>query len=474
LLQGAGGRWDVNLPAAARQLRLEVIFQRGLPAELVAQLESAGHPGSRWQRVFSLLAERLPTIDSIQVRRPVEALNDDLIASLSCFSGLRRLELSGAGIDGHAAHHLAQAGLQSLALLDSGLDDRTLAVLAESGLVSLKLADASPLSDHAIAAFATHQLRELELQGCVAVSALGIARCDKLRSLRTDIALTVRDLQAFAALDLRSLELLATRLSSLDLERALPIWNGLDTLRIKDGWQLDDRGLAALARLPALRSLELARLGCSGTALTALADGLRLEQLTLCGAWVDDSAIRTLANHPGHLTSLTIGAAPALTAAGLAALQRVHQLRCLRLSDCMQLGDDALAVIASCSGLEVLELSRLSLSPVGMRMLTAMPRLRALYLDGGGELGGASLSDLRSASLRQLELRACWVSPDELERIAVSPLRLLALRGCRRFDSRRLNQLRLRVDSPAIYCDQDLRATTVVFPTLMQWIGGVV
>jgi F-box/leucine-rich repeat protein 14 len=134
-----------------------------------------------------------------------------------------------------------------------------------------------------------------------------------------------------------------------------------------DVCQLDDGALVAAAALTALTSLSLQR--CK---------------------WITDAGLARLAPLT-RLASLNL-ASTGVTGVGLPALAGARGLQQLDLSDCRQLGDAGLgAACAALAQLRALRLGGTAVTNAGLRHLASLPALRALDLGGRFEVDDAGL-----------------------------------------------------------------------------------
>ena len=318
------------------------------------------------------------------------------LRSLSHLSGLSSLRLDGVTVTDAAAPHLAPlTGLRSLSLFRRDVGDEVARVagalpklevlnahqtkigdagaagLARSGsLRELHLAG-TPITDAGLASLATMtQLRELSLGAWfapgAAVTDAGMSRLAGLKNLaRLDLsgtAVTDAGLKPLAALPaLRSLSLGDTAVTEAGLANLAGL-DTLRTLRLPVFLELTDAGAIALSRLKSLRAI-LQTVRPTERGLAALATMPALERLELVGAGVTDAGL-------GH-----VGRMPALEK--------------LRITDA-PITDAGLAALAGVETLESLRVWRTRVGGAGFAPLAKLPRLRFLDVDFGHRDHGLS------------------------------------------------------------------------------------
>lgn len=141
-----------------------------------------------------------------------------------------------------------------------------------------------------------------------------------------------------------------------------------------------DAGLASLARIETLETLNLAGTRVTDAGLAHLAGLTRLRDLNLRNTRVGDAGLAHLARLVG-LRSVVLGATR-VTDAGLARLARHTELRILSLSGLEGVTDVGLAHVSGLDNLETLHLSGTRVSDAGLARLSRLTRLRLLYING--------------------------------------------------------------------------------------------
>jgi hypothetical protein len=212
--------------------------------------------------------------------------------------------------------------------------------------------------------------------------------------------------------------------------------------------------VALLARLPALRWLDLSGARLAPRALHALADRARLRTLLLRAVPLDDGDLTALARL-GELEELDLGGcgvsaaqlarlrpaarwrrlglrAATVDAVSLRAICRQHPLRALNLSDA-SLGDSTVA-LGDCRHLRQLSLARTDVGPADVATLRMLPALVDLDL-GWTELRGVDLTALPALErLQRLALDGLDLSAGIASLRAARGLRVLSLRAARADD----------------------------------------
>ena len=149
----------------------------------------------------------------------------------------------------------------------------------------------------------------------------------------------------------------------------------LEVLSGRHCHRVTDRGFAAIARLPRLRSLGLGGRRLTDGAMAFLADSPTLEDLgpILFG----DAAFAHIARIP-NLQRLTNMYNRATTDAATRHLQQ-HQTLVHYSAFGTQITDDSLRILAGCPRLETLEFENCAaITDTGLRELTRLPRLRRI------------------------------------------------------------------------------------------------
>jgi len=170
---------------------------------------------------------------------------------------------------------------------------------------------------------------------------------------------------------------------------ALP--SQLRSLEFSSSWRVSDAGLrsvAALTQLTRLRISSCPAVTCEGVAhLTALQ---RLRSLGSCNCdQVGDAALsQDVAALRASLTQLDVSCSRRITAAGLAHLCGLRQLRWLDVSTCGGVRDAGCSHLARLTALTHLDLCG---CPVTERAAAALSALRRLWVrdqSGGSRVGG--------------------------------------------------------------------------------------
>lgn len=210
----------------------------------------------------------------------------------------------------------------------------------------------------------------------------------------------------------------------------------------------DDAAVRALVgAFPALTRLDLS--GCAritGEALRAVAALPGLEVLCLCGC--DRLTGRDLA-HLGGLTGLLGLSLRCGRVEDLSRLSGARSLRWLDLGGMALLGDDAAAGLAAAglTALVALDLSRWSLTEVGVSRLRGLTALTSLDLGFCQGVGDGALESLARAlpGLRSLGLHGCGVTDAGVGHLrAVTALGSLDVSCCGDVTGRGLAALRLK------------------------------
>lgn len=219
---------------------------------------------------------------------------------------------------------------------------------------------------------------------------------------------------------------------------------GLKVLRSLDlsGCPISDAGLRPLSRLEGLEELNLSKTSLRGPGLEHLSRLRKLKSLDLAHAAVTGEALRHL-RQLKSLSHLRLSATPA-DDAGLSHLAGLEALETLQL-DGTQAGDAGLAHLRALARLQQLDLTATTVRGEGLAHIASLPRLRALQL-GRTRVGDAGLRHLAvAASLETLGLAETDVTSRGLR-----PLERLA----------RLQELDLhgtRVDDGGLYYLRHLR-----------------
>ena len=223
---------------------------------------------------------------------------------------------------------------------------------------------------------------------------------------------TLSDFATLTHLDLRDCPLTNTGLN--DLAKL----SDLRALRLsgKSGaTQVDDEGLAFLAKITKLRALALDFLWVSEAGLAKLTQRDSLEELYLAGTLTGDETLAVLIRF-SNLRKLRI-AQTGVTNSGLAHLTKLSQLAELDLSENSHISDDGLAHLASMRRLTHLNLWRLPVTDAGIAHLVELINLESLNLDNTG-LTDAGLTHLRGMQkLKFLHLGSTEITDAGLEHL---------------------------------------------------------
>ncbi|MFO1052281.1 MAG: hypothetical protein U1F36_08710 [Planctomycetota bacterium] len=249
-----------------------------------------------------------------------------------------------------------------------------------------------------------------------------IAALDKLQVLRL---LWCREITGagLASLErlpmLQSLGLVACRLGTEDLA-ALARLPGLRALQIPGGTEIRDEALDHVTRLVNLRSLDL------DTQTWLTPDGLvklralhHLEELDLgrVGAWllssrlpppehatagVDDGVLEAL-GELRQLQVLRLSMADKVTGEGLSHLRDLSRLRIVDLSHLDKIQDPDLLALRG----PIEELNLTFCAEITGHGLATFGKVRKLTLDGCAKLEDAALTEMPTDELRELSLRDC-------------------------------------------------------------------
>ena len=155
----------------------------------------------------------------------------------------------------------------------------------------------------------------------------------------------------------------------------------LDTVSLP-GSGLKDAGVAPLAALPKLRSLDLSGSAVTGAAFAMWPQRSEMVSLNLTNAGgVDDAGCKTIEHTFPKLQDLDLNlAATGFSSEGAEALSRLRGLRTLRLEG-PGIDDDAVAELAHRDTISTLSIPGAQLSDAGVVALAHFPRLANLSLD---------------------------------------------------------------------------------------------
>ena len=288
-------------------------------------------------------------IESHDVNRLLPLLRDN--------TTITSLELDGAG-DDVAATITAIASMRALTSLrlshDPRLTDNQLKALADMPqLRNLELPNCSEVRGHTLDAFAGRSLERITLWGCQ-LDAVGLRQLRLLTSLKhlaigPDIqgdgadflelvSLTsLHSLQVQSAcFDDRSMAILASLpiLRSLSLRDCAITSAGLAYLEsvpeltdlcLEGCTSVGDKGLVHVAKLTALDRLNLATTGTTGVGMARLASLIHLQSLDLCHTRVTNAALKALVDLP--IEHLYLYGCPNLTDACHEMLDQMKRLQ---------------------------------------------------------------------------------------------------------------------------------------------------
>jgi Leucine-rich repeat (LRR) protein len=222
-----------------------------------------------------------------------------------------------------------------------------------------------------------------------------------LRNLKhldlSDTQLTDEGVAKLASLDkLESLEMVRTNVTGPGFE-ALTALKRLQAVDL-DETPVTDDGVACLARLPKLAVLDLNKTAVSDVALEHLRHNENLVSLGLYGTRVTDSGLASLAGVK-KLAALRLDKTR-VSDTGIEAVAHVPHMLELSL-DGTRVTDASTTIIARWTDLRLLDLSRTAISEVGIKRLRGLKGLRYLWLRGT-KASDASLQAL--AEMEQLEM----------------------------------------------------------------------
>lgn len=340
---------------------------------------------------FLARMSRLPELEVLDVGG-CENFTDSGIRWLTRCPKLKELDLSGSKIGDTGLEHLA--GVKTLETLQlGGCEQCTGAGFAHLGkLPGLKVLHArrcAGADDTGLAGLAkSPSLRVLSLGGSQGMYVSWQGQSREWRE-GDQAACTTRGLKELAGI---------ATLEELDLE-------DIDIV--------DDDVLAALAKLPRLRKLQLSPRGrehlpVTDEGLKSLAACASLRELDLYDApKVGDAGIAALGALE-NLEALKFGRTGKVTAAGVKGLAGLKKLRHLSLG-ASQPGAEGMAVICGFTGLETLELWSVQGIPAeAFAGLSALKRLRELNLNFCEDLTDAALAHIgKLGTLVELQICGC-------------------------------------------------------------------
>jgi hypothetical protein len=189
--------------------------------------------------------------------------------------------------------------------------------------------------------------------------------------------------------------------------------------------QITDDGLKPLARLRGLRNVKFFHPGkaFSGAGLAHLADLPHLERLTVAGSLAfNDKGMAAVARLPRLREFRMWHAGP--TQEGVKQLKELKNLRSLNLGQRLTYKppacptDETLSILAELKSLETLQLDEARLTFAALRQLKRLPALKRLTL-GGIDIPEADVERLRK-ELPQVKVE--WTAPNEIYRKRIHAL----------------------------------------------------
>lgn len=332
----------------------------------------------------------------------------------------------------------AVLGLTKLRALDlsrcSGITPAVVPDLRSSSLAELTLDETRWLTlAHAETLFTSGKRVRSARQGDAAfeagMQALAVKYAPRLAA-RSEQVHSLADIEALPD-DLAEVEVRGLGDDAARLLARRPALRRVAFIRSEGRMPLSDAGLAALAKLPHLQTLDLVGVEDVG------ADGVRhllacreLESLRCSGMKLDDAALELLPRFPA-LRRLDLTGVRTFGARGLAAVATCAGLRDLVLMGCSQLEPEWLAGLGALTALTRLDLTRTGgvtdvalaglrplaelrelrlaegkVTATGASAFAGMPRLTTLDLSDNAGLTSAALQHL-PASLEVLALDRC-------------------------------------------------------------------
>ncbi len=209
---------------------------------------------------------------------------------------------------------------------------------------------------------------------------------------------------------------------------ALCSLEGLEELDLSGLLRVTPPGLGALSRLPQLRSLALWDVRVDDRAADALSELKGLRRIELCGASITGQGLASLTRLP-ELSALHLSRCFQLGTAALSLLSELPRLRELRIDGCPDCDEGSLASLEALQELERLDLSTWDrLGAVGLEHVARLPRLATLDLSQTA-VTDEDLEQLwRLPLLAELDLTWCTQITDQaLEILTGHRLRRLSL-----------------------------------------------
>ena len=265
-------------------------------------------------------------------------------------------------------------------------------------------------------------LRSLMLVGCPMTTLPALTIMEKLESVHLEKCPNLND-QIF--IDLGSLPALKSLQFGWDEEQrpalsdsafeGLAASSSIDLLRL-DSYPFADGRMALLAGLPALKKLELQRIGgMDGSFLEAFGQHQSLEvlQMAYFNEKFDGSHLAALAGAPNFRQ--VVANVWELGPDGFRGLGKITQLKHLVVVAKPSVDDKILSELSGIENLEHLEIAKLATSGSGFRSLTCGKTLRYLRLDGSLiDADGFTAICESFSNLSQLILESQRLRADEL------------------------------------------------------------
>ncbi|MCA9136144.1 MAG: hypothetical protein KDB00_05280 [Planctomycetales bacterium] len=351
-------------------------------------------------------------------------LSDDQCESLAkikvatSISLMRATNISSTGLS-----KLTAMNLRSLMVYRASLTDDDMPLIgAITSLTTLSISD-SPITDDGLQHLETlTNLHYLNLRGTQVTEEGGARLKEKLPGLRTiridsqgiggiaqrpamnQIPYSIMEYTGKKNVHMR------TALTEALLEKLKAEKDIHTVFMIRAG--VTDGQIKLIARLP-IKGLVVSSGDVTDSGLDALRKHETLESLTVTSSQITDASTDTLSDIPG-LSKLWIHQAR-FTDAGveklIAALARNDRMTWLKLSNCPQLSNDALANIAELSSLEKLDVSdNPSVNSIVLRHIRKMPNLTEVRL-GGTTVEPEDMHHLATLKLEKLYLSESKLGP---------------------------------------------------------------
>lgn len=332
--------------------------------ELTGQQQSAS-PASTPNTVPVATPKTQQPIVAVEVPKPVSINPEKFLADFS----------------NKPSEAINDADLKTLATLESGRDQIKLLNLTRGGITDEGLQNLTQLpalneldltttsiAGHGLAALEKcPNLRKLKVSTVLRMTSLGWEAISRLSQLEVlDVSsnsnISETDVAKFKALtNLRELNLSETSISD-EVFLALADMEGLEILKIEACGRLQGHGLQAYARAkPKLRELHARRTQIATAGLRHLKMISSLEFLDISGSSLTDPQFADLRG-ANNIVHLKIGE-NFLTNAGMQVVPTLGKLKILDLEGMQNISDPGLGIIAKKSGLQSLNVRRVSFSP---------------------------------------------------------------------------------------------------------------